>query len=130
MKYKSYSIGSHPLDAGVSYKGVKKIVQPNQSMSLEEILERFTRGEALPIGQQSAYDETDDIGVDLEKIAKADLVDKEEFHDSLELTKRKYAQQEKNKKAEAEKKAKADYDKKIADEVEAKIKGSQPDPAK
>lgn len=78
----------------------KKAVRPNMSMSLQEILERFTRGEALEIGRDVEYDDGDD---DLEKVAHMDLVDRAEFVDRLKHTARQYEKQEKAKaKKEAE----------------------------
>lgn len=96
MKYKSKSIP-------VPYEGQSgfppKLVQPNQSMSLEEILERFTRGEPVAIGRDVQYHESDD---DLEKVSNMDLVDKAEYVDKLKQTQKNYEKQER-KKAKAEK---------------------------
>lgn len=60
---------------GKSFKGVKKLTVPNQSMSLQEIIRRFTRNESLPIKQQGVYDTR--FG-DIEKIAKMDIYDQHE----------------------------------------------------
>lgn len=98
---------------GRSFQGIKKQVVPDLSMSLQEILTRFTRGEAVPVGRDGNFDEnadTDD-SVDYEKLAKADLVDKEEHYNKLEEVKKAYEKQEKVKakkkheKEEADKKA-------------------------
>lgn len=97
MKYRS--IATPAPSPGLKIGG-KKLVQPNQSMSLGEILDRFTRGEELPIGKDAQYHESDD---DLEKIAKSDLVDRAEYVEHLEDTKKRYDVQEKaRKKAERE----------------------------
>lgn len=83
-----------------------KQVQPDQSMSLEEILTRFTRNEALPIGKETFYDDDDSMSdIDLEKVTSMDLVDKQELADKLEETKLKYDAQEKRKAAAAAKRA-------------------------
>jgi len=113
MEFKSNAI---PMPAlGVSYKGQKKIVVPDQSLSLKEILTRFTRGEAVPVGHAVTHDE--DTDVDLEKMRYADLVDRAEYVDSLKEVKRKFEEQEaKKKKAEAERAkaiAKAEEEKRI-----------------
>lgn len=71
----------------------KKAVVPNQSLSLQEILERFTRGEPLEIGRIGAV--YDDGAEDLEKMAHADLVDKQEFVDKLKQTNKLWEKQEK-----------------------------------
>lgn len=77
----------------------KKGVVPNMAMSLQEILERFTRGEPLEIGKEASYDDGDD---DLEKVSHGDLVDRAEFVDKLKATSKAYEKQEKEK-AKAEK---------------------------
>jgi len=86
---------------------VKEVV-PDQSMSLAEILQRFTRGEAVPIGKEGSFDEHADTeeSVDLEKIAKSDLVDREEYYAKLQETRDQYEKQEKAKSAKAAKLAK------------------------
>lgn len=91
MKFKS--IACPTISKGVRYSG-KKLVVPNQAMSLQEILERFTRGEPLPIAQPINYHESED---DLEKVSHMDLVDKEEYIDKLKTTQQEYSKQEKNK---------------------------------
>lgn len=88
MKYKSISIPAPSLG---ELGGRKKLVIPNQSLSLQEILERFTRKEALPIGRDANYHESDD---DLEKVAHFDLVDKAEFSAKLSETQKTYKKQE------------------------------------
>lgn len=97
MKYKSIAIPEPSL--GVKFTG-KKIVVPDQSLSLQEILDRFTRGEPLEIGKDVQYHESDD---DLEKVSHMDLVDKAEFIEKQKETQRAYDKQEKRK-AAAEKK--------------------------
>lgn len=119
MKYRSQacpapSAGTPTLD--------KKNVVPNQSISLQEILLRFTRNEALPVGNEVHYHESED---DLEKVKHMDLVDRYEFIDKLKETQERYQQQERLK-AEREKrqtveKAKAE----ILEEIE-KQKAVQP----
>lgn len=101
---------------GQKFSGPKKVV-PNQSMSLEEILSRFTRGEPLEIGRDAQFHESDD---DLEKVSHMDLVDKAEFAEKLEDTKRKYDKQEKTKaKKLAEQREKMAVDQIIADKKAA-----------
>lgn len=118
MKYKS--IANPKPTPGVVFKG-EKLVVPNQAISLQEILERFTRNEALPIGKEPVFHESED---DLEKISKADLVDKAEFSQKLIDTQKKYEKQEKARKKKIEEEERA----KIAAELAAKekAKGSEP----
>lgn len=101
---------------GVIYTD-KPMVQPNQSMSLQEILERFTRNEALPIGREVNYHESED---DLEKVQHMDLVDREEFVNGLKETRKRFDSQEAKKKADQEAAIKAELEKKIRTELEEK----------
>lgn len=97
MKFKGIAIPK-PTE-GVSFFDVVNQTVPNQSMSLEEILRRFSRGEPVPVGQEVNYSDSD---VDLEKLKNLDLVDREEYINSLNEVKKKFELQEKRK-AEAEK---------------------------
>jgi len=63
-----------------SFKGVKKLVVPKQSMSLREILKRYVRREPLPGTKEGVYEER--FG-DIEKMAKADIVEQMESVDAL-----------------------------------------------
>lgn len=110
MQYKKSSIPS-PWE-GVDYTGVEDIVVPDQSMSLEEILHRFTRGETLPVGMEMEMgdDSLDNpLNIDLEKLANSDLVDKEEFIGKLRDVQARYNEQEKQKAADAKAKADAKF---------------------
>lgn len=85
------SIASPEPGAAPKLRGPKLVV-PNQAMSLQTILERFTRGEPLEIGRgQPQFDEGPE---DLEKLAHADLVDKAEAAEKFRETQRKYKKQE------------------------------------
>lgn len=120
MKYKSEATPSPSVGVG---KWGPKMTVPNQSMSIQEILERFTRDEALPIGQDVQYHESED---DLEKIAHMDLVDREEYTDKLKEVQKAYKVQE-AKKAKAEKdrllsEAKAEAKKEAEKAAKAELK--------
>lgn len=65
IKYPVYS------RKGQSFKKVKRVTVPKQSMGLEEILKRFVRREELPIEKRGFY--ADNLG-DLEKLSHADIV--------------------------------------------------------
>lgn len=91
----------------------KRVTVPNQCMSLEEMLRRFVRREALPVEKQGVYVESE---YDLEKLAKEDRVHQEEVLAEMKRdteSKKKKVEEAKAKKAaekkEAEDKAKADY---------------------
>lgn len=110
MKYKS--VAWPPVQDGEDYTDVPVIVVPDQSMSLNEILERFTRDEPLPVSFDVAEggDENLDnpLNIDLEKLAHADLTEKAEYYDALSELGRKYRDEQKarsQEKAEAEAKA-------------------------
>lgn len=55
---------------GQSFKGVKVITVPNQSMTLKEIIKRFIRKESLPIDKEGVY--VEGLG-DLEKMQHEDM---------------------------------------------------------
>lgn len=98
MKYKSVATNVLPW-AGVVYTE-KVMVVPNMSMSLQEILERFTRGEPLEIGQDTAFDEEGDD--DLEKVRHMDLVDREEYINRLKHIRKTFDKQQRKKKKDFE----------------------------
>lgn len=111
MKFKKLSIPEPSV--GTDYFDVIDQVVPDQSMSLDEILTRFVRGESLPVGfdvQEGDENETrpELADVDLEKLANSDLVDKAEFVDKLKNLQYAYDKQEREKaeiiKAEKQKK--------------------------
>ncbi|QCQ85055.1 hypothetical protein [Blackfly microvirus SF02] len=124
MKFKS--IATPAPSPGQTIPG-KYLVQPNQTMSLSEILERFTRGEPLSIGKpEPTYHESED---DLEKISHMDPVDKQEFIDRQKETQKRFDKEEKQrKKREEDRLVKLAAEKLAADKLAEK--GSQPDPAK
>lgn len=116
MKFISTAIPKPAL--GASFEGVLDCTVPDQSMTLQEILDRFTRGEVLPIGKTVQYHESED---DLEKVSHLDLVDRAEFIESQKETRRKFEKQEKAKK-ERERLAVL---KKIEEEERAKLAKQQ-----
>lgn len=124
MKYKKFAIPQPSL--GEDYTNVPVIVVPDQSLSLKDILERFTRDESLPIGQETNYGENEDddnpLHVDLEKLAVADLTEKAEYRETLAAVTKNYERQEKQK---AFKKAQADKisaENAEAERIEAEVK--------
>jgi len=90
---------------GQSFVNVKSVVIPSQSMSLQEIINRFTRREALPIEKNGIYNE---FAGDLEKMAREDITER---HERAAEMKARIAKAEKKKaKIEATAKAKADQE--------------------
>lgn len=120
MKFRSVSIPGE--SKGIAIKG-KRLVRPDQALSLVEILARFSRGEPLSIGKESTYYE--DSEDDLEKLPYMDLVDKQEYIEKMKKLQRDYDSQEKRKeaafKAVAEKKALDDARQKFVDEQKGKV---------
>lgn len=117
MSYTFKSIAFPEPSVGVNYEKEKYIVQPDQSMSLEEIIDRFVRGEPLDVGMTTAYgdEEIDNpLNVDLEKLVHADLVDRQAYYDQLEELVKTYKKREK----ESE-------DAKAAEEEQARIKAEE-----
>lgn len=115
MKYKALS--SPPVSKGTDFSKVKKQVVPNQAMSVKEIMRRFTRNEPLAIAKQKYYH---DGPFDLEKIAHADMVDRDEFIEvQNRIQKRFKAQEEFRQKQEREREI-LEKAQKLADEQAAK----------
>lgn len=83
-----------------SYKGVKKVTVPSQSMSLHEILRRFTRKEALPIEKDGVYETR--FG-DLEKLGREDMTVQHEKVEEIKIAVDKHNKREREKKAQVEK---------------------------
>lgn len=103
MKFKSVACPAPSV--GADYSNEEDILVPDQGLSLREILERFTRGESLPVGQPTEYGEDEDfdnpMNVDLEKAANMDLVEKQEFVERLQDYQTRYDAQEKRKEKDA-----------------------------
>lgn len=116
MKFKS--IANPTASKGVSFKGHKKLVVPDQSMTLEEILRRFTRGESLEIGRDPVFDEEGED--DLEKVQHMDLVERQEYVNRLKQTRVDFEKQEKRRAATEKKRLdKLAVDKLAADKLAA-----------
>lgn len=113
MKFRTESIPTPTK--GISFAGIKDQVVPDRSMSLKYILERFTRGEAVPVAHETSEGVQEE---DLEKIRHADLVDKAEYKEKLEEVKKAYDKQEK---AKLKKQRELD-EQKAQEELQAKIK--------
>lgn len=117
MKYKKTSIPNPSL--GVDYSKEVDQVVPDQSMSLQEILARFTRGEPVPVGHETSEGIQED---DLEKLKHADLVDKAEYKEKLEEIKTKYEKQEAAKAKKQKQKEAEELEAQIIAKYEAKLK--------
>jgi len=107
-KFNSVAFPKPSLGSVVKNPG-GKITVPDQALTIREIMERFTRGEALPIGAQTAFGDENlenPLNVDFEKLAVADLVDKQEYSDALSELKKRYDAQEERRKKAIDKKAK------------------------
>lgn len=94
IKFKSVAYPT-PSD-GVSYKDVEDQVVPDDSMSLQEILERFTRREELPIGRAHSYGNPDVervLDIDLEKVQFADLTERDAFREQVAQVRATYEKQ-------------------------------------
>lgn len=87
MKFKPFTLGPHK---GIKITEPDQVV-PDQSLSLKEILTRFVRHEALPVGQRVAYGsegsldpESDSpLNIDQEKARYMDLTEKDEFKEMV-----------------------------------------------
>lgn len=65
---------------GYSFKGAPKLTVPNQSMTLREIIRRFTRKEPLAIQKEGFYETR--FG-DIDALARMDITEKIEAIDAI-----------------------------------------------
>jgi len=79
---------------GQSFVGCKVITVPDQSLSLAEIIRRFTRKEALPIEKEGTYETR--FG-DLEKIRDSDLTEQAEHIEHIKEAHKTYVKRVKKK---------------------------------
>lgn len=118
MKFKS--IAWPEPSVGILVGGPELVV-PNQALTLRQILERFTRNQALPVGRETGYDEGEE---DLEKVAHMDLVDKAEHMEKWRKTQKAYEAQEKAKaKARSEQLEKEEREK-LAEQIRKEQKAA------
>lgn len=118
--------------AGQDYSKVVKRTQPNQSMSLQTILERFTRNEPLSIGKDVSYSESED---DLEKLIHLDPVDRAAYIRKMQEVQDKYNQQQADALKKMQEEERKKFLRKLEDEHEEasrpkKKRGASPPPAK
>lgn len=84
------SASYHSEWKGADYSKEEIQVVPDQSLSLEEILERFVRHEELPIGKDASWDDDEENQVDWEKIQHLDITEKMEYIEAIKETQAKY----------------------------------------
>lgn len=123
MKFKKLAVPA-PSE-GISFEGVVDQVVPDQTIKLKEILERFVRKEALPVGHRGTYgsdgsidpESDSEFNVDVEKARHWDLTERAEFADKVSAARRESEKAEKDRlKKEAADKAlrdQKDFDKKV-----------------
>lgn len=94
-----------PVTKGKSFKGARKHVMPNQSMSLREIVQRFVRRESLPISKEGLYEER--FG-DLEKLKNKDITEQMDKVEELKTQIDGFTKRQKKRAQEAADAAKKD----------------------
>lgn len=67
-------------EKGLDLSKEPKVVVPNQSMTLRDIIKRFVKKESLPAQKEGIYHESE---YDLEKLSKADLTEQHEVIEEL-----------------------------------------------
>lgn len=106
---------------GQSFKGVKRQVVPNQSLSLREIVKRFVRREQLPVNHEGLYEER--FG-DLEKISKQDIVEQmqrvEELKSQIKAFNKRVRDKEAKDAADKLELEKQEFERRVADSIKAK----------
>jgi len=113
---------------GLDFSKEKVVTVPNQAMTIETIIERFTRGERLPVQHEGSY--STKFG-DLEKLKHLDITEKEERAEQLKNFVGREKEYSDKLKAEKAAKVKASRDKREADlinKVKSSIKPDEPKP--
>jgi len=121
MKFRA--VANPGQSVGQRYSETKEVV-PNMAMSLQEILERFTRGEPLEVGKDVSFDEQGED--DLEKVRHMDLVDREEYVNKLKATKKRFDKEERERKRRFEEAAKMAAIEEQKAELAAKLAAEKP----
>ena len=126
MKFKEIAVPKP--SAGTGGFGAKLVV-PDQSLSLKEILARFVRKEVLPVahtahyGSEGSIDPESDheFNIDLEKAKHWDLTEKAEFigrvRDVHEAHSAAVRKKDNADKAAAKEKADAEYEQKVREKI-------------
>jgi len=113
---------------GLDFSKEKVVTVPNQAMTIETIIERFTRGERLPVQHEGSY--STKFG-DLEKLKNLDITEKEERAEQLKNFVGREKEYSDKIKADKAAKVKASRDKREADlinKVKSSIKPDEPKP--
>lgn len=112
---------------GQSFAGVKRVVVPRQSMTLQEIITRFVKREALPVVKEGIYE--DRFPYDLEKLAHEDRTLQDEVLEDLKSVVKEGKERESKQAAADAAKLKAQKDAERAKWLE-ELKQSDPIPPK
>lgn len=89
MKFKNSAV--EPPRAGIDYTKEVELTVPDDAMSLQEIIERFVRGEELAIGKDVSFHESED---DLEELNRMDMVDKAAYIKRMKEVQNQFEAQE------------------------------------
>lgn len=127
MKFKGIAVP--PPSKGIRITEPDQVV-PDQSLSLREIIQRFTRNEALPVGMKGQYgsdsgidpESESEFNVDVEKSAHWDLTEKHEFIDRVKEVGKEFEAAEKERAQRAAEKEAAEREKAIARRVKAEAR--------
>lgn len=111
----------------VRYKGQdfskeEILTVPNQSLSLQEIIDRFIRNESVPVGFPTEFHESED---DIEKLRKMDPVDRAEYIKKMKDVQARYNEQEEKKRLALEDKTRKEFIAKIEAETRQKLESEQ-----
>lgn len=101
---------------GQDFSKEEKLTVPNQAMSLQEIIERFTRNESVDVGFPVHFHESED---DLEKLRFLDPVDKREYIKKMQAVQDAYNAQEEKRRKDSEESARKEILAKMAKKLKA-----------
>lgn len=119
-----YSKPAWPINeyAGQDFSHEEVLTVPDEDMSLQEIIERFTRGEALPQGFPTSYYEGED---DIEKLQHLDIVDKRAYVEKMQTVLDQFDKEEQSRKELVLKQERSKFLKKEEAKIRAKIKAEE-----
>lgn len=121
LTYKKFAIPS-PSE-GLDLSNEEKLTLPDQAMSLQEILDRFTRKESLPIATDGLYEnDNDEVSeMDLGKFHALDITEQYSHIENMWEKQKRYEDELEQARLQALEDAKA----KALEQIKAEVKAGQ-----
>lgn len=107
---------------GQDFSKVEVLTIPDASMSLQEIIDRFTRNEAVDVGFPVNFHESED---DLEKLRFLDPVEKREYIEKMKAVQDAYNVQEEKNRIALEEKTRKEFIAKVEKQERLKLQKAE-----